>query len=59
MRISPLWIGSKPEMQRSAVVLPQPEGPSRQPIAPSGRVKVVGDDLPLGVRLRNESRIKS
>jgi hypothetical protein len=29
-RISPAAIASKPAMQRSRVVLPQPEGPSRQ-----------------------------
>ena len=35
----PPAMGSKPARQRSTVVLPQPEGPSRQPIRPSASVK--------------------
>ena len=31
--------GSKPAMQRSTVVLPQPDGPSRQPIAPGSQAE--------------------
>ncbi len=38
-RISPAATRSKPAMQRSTVVLPQPEGPSRQPIRPFSRLK--------------------
>ena len=34
---SPRSTGSKPAMHRSAVVLPQPLGPSRQPIDPCGK----------------------
>jgi hypothetical protein len=33
-RISPRLTGSKPAMARSSVVLPQPLGPSKQPILP-------------------------
>ncbi len=38
-RISPAARRSKPAMQRSTVVLPQPEGPSRQPIRPFSRLR--------------------
>ena len=34
MAMRPAATRSKPPMQRSAVVLPQPEGPSRQQISP-------------------------
>ena len=37
-RISPAEIGSNPAMQRNTVVLPQPLGPSRQPISPFFKV---------------------
>ena len=33
--IVPARTGSKPARQRSTVVLPQPEGPSRQPMPPA------------------------
>ena len=36
----PACTGSNPAMQRSTVVLPQPLGPSRQPIAPRASEKV-------------------
>ncbi len=36
----PPVIGSNPARQRSTVVLPHPEGPSRQPIAPSASAKL-------------------
>jgi hypothetical protein len=39
MRISPADSFSKPAMRRRAVVLPQPEGPSRQPIWPGESLK--------------------
>jgi hypothetical protein len=35
----PAVMGSKPAMQRSTVVFPHPEGPSKQPICPSASVK--------------------
>ena len=35
-RIRPPATSSKPAMQRSAVVLPHPLGPSRQPMDPAG-----------------------
>jgi hypothetical protein len=35
---SPALTGSNPAMARSTVVLPQPEGPSRQPTVPRARV---------------------
>ncbi len=39
-RISPSCTASKPAMQRSTVVLPQPLGPSRQPMAPRASEKL-------------------
>ena len=35
----PALIGSRPAMMRSAVVLPEPEAPSRQPMVPAGTSK--------------------
>jgi hypothetical protein len=35
--IVPARSGSKPARQRRTVVLPQPEGPSRQPMSPAAR----------------------
>ena len=39
-RMVPASSVSRPAMQRSAVVLPQPLGPSRQPISPSASTKL-------------------
>ena len=36
--IWPLRTGSKPATQRRSVLLPQPDGPSRQPISPGASV---------------------
>ena len=58
----PRCSGSKPAMQRSTVVLPQPLGPSRQPIAPRGQREATGRAPPparrrrgAGFRLRSEA----
>src|SRR6266508_4129077 len=40
MRISPALGCSSPATQRSVVVLPQPEGPSRTTISPAGTAKL-------------------
>ena len=39
----PVDTGSNPAMALSRVVLPHPEGPSRQPISPSTREKVASE----------------
>jgi hypothetical protein len=40
----PELIASNPAIQRSAVVLPQPDGPSRQAMLPFCRLKLTSDN---------------
>ena len=55
-RISPPCTGSKPAMQRSTVVLPQPHGPSRQPMAPGSSAKAQHRGLRDACRTRARVR---
>src|SRR5690348_11048672 len=54
IRISPPSGSSKPAMQRSAVDLPQPEGPSRQTNSPSA----TSSDIALTAMVAPKRRVK-